>query len=53
MDGKQQSILHKELPGKLLQFKNNRKELIARVRKIYETISINLLKQYSQIVHTI
>lgn len=27
---------YKELSGKLLQYKNNRKELIEKVRKIYE-----------------
>lgn len=43
---------YKELSGKLLQYKNNRKELIEKVRKIYEITGINLptLEKDNQIV---
>ena len=33
---------YKELSGKLLKYKNNRKELIKKVRKIYSITGINL-----------
>ena len=43
---------YKELSGKLLQFKNTRKELIEKVYKIYEITGINLptLEKDNQIV---
>ena len=43
---------YKELSGKLLKYKNNRKELIKKVRKIYSITGINLptLEKDNQIV---
>lgn len=43
---------YKELSSKLLQYKNNRKELINKIRKIYEITGINLptLEKDNQIV---
>lgn len=43
---------YKELSGKLLQYKNNREELVEKVRKIYEISGINLptLEKDNQIV---
>ena len=43
---------YKELSNKLLQYKNNRKELIEKVRQIYENTGINLptLEKENQIV---
>ena len=43
---------YKELSGKLLQYKNNRSELIEKVRKIYEITGLNLptLEKDNQIV---
>lgn len=43
---------YKELAGKLLQYKDNRQKLIAKVRKIYETTGISLptLEKDNQIV---
>lgn len=43
---------YKELSGKLLQYKNNRSELIEKVKKIYEITGLNLptLEKDNQIV---
>ena len=43
---------YKELSGKLLQYKDNREELIEKVRKIYEITGINLptLEKDNQII---
>ena len=43
---------YKELSGILLQYKNNRQELIEKVKKIYEITGINLpkLEKENQIV---
>lgn len=43
---------YKELAGKLLEYKDNRQELVEKVRKIYETTGINLptLEKDNQIV---
>lgn len=43
---------YKELASKLLQYKDNRQELVEKVRKIYETTGINLptLERDNQIV---
>ena len=43
---------YKELSGKLLQYKNNRSELVEKVKKIYEITGINLptLEKDNQIV---
>ena len=35
---------YKEFANKLLSYKNNRQELISKVRSIYEEININLPK---------
>ena len=43
---------YKELSGKLLQYKNNRSELVEKVKKIYEITGLNLptLEKDNQIV---
>ncbi len=45
-------VFYKELSGELLQYKNNRKELIEKVRRIYEITGINLptLEKDNQII---
>lgn len=43
---------YKELSGKLLQYKNNRTELVEKVRKIYEITGLNMptLEKDNQLV---
>lgn len=40
---------YKELASKLLQFKNGRAELVAKVIKIYEVTGINMFKVNSKV----
>lgn len=48
---------YKELAAKLLQYKNNRAELISKVLKIYETTGINLtqkpMRSSNRMEHTV